>query len=134
MWGGRFSSRPADIMQAINASIDVDRRLWREDILGSKAHAAMLAAQGIITKDDAAKILAGLDQIAAARRLIVMAVLDYHGKERQPMETWHASDRVRVNRVAAELASLSDSGEIGLAKIAVAAGILSDLAAQHRGG
>jgi argininosuccinate lyase len=65
MWGGRFAERPSDIMQAINASIDVDQRMWREDIRGSKAHAAMLAAQGIITKDDAAKILAGLDQIAA---------------------------------------------------------------------
>lgn len=65
MWGGRFAERPSDIMQAINASIDVDKRLWREDIRGSKAHAAMLAAQEIITKDDDAKIQAGLDQIAA---------------------------------------------------------------------
>ncbi len=65
MWGGRFAERPSDIMQAINASIDVDKRLWRQDIAGSKAHAAMLAAQEIITKEDAAKIQAGLDQIAA---------------------------------------------------------------------
>jgi argininosuccinate lyase len=65
MWGGRFAARPDDVMQAINASIDIDRRLWRQDIAGSKAHAAMLAAQGIITKDDDAKIQAGLDQIAA---------------------------------------------------------------------
>ncbi len=65
MWGGRFAAKPSDIMQAINASIDIDRRLWRQDIAGSKAHAAMLAAQGIITAGDAAKIQAGLDQIAA---------------------------------------------------------------------
>jgi argininosuccinate lyase len=52
-------------MQAINASIDTDQRLWREDIAGSKAHAAMLAAQGIITQEDNAAIQAGLDQIAA---------------------------------------------------------------------
>jgi argininosuccinate lyase len=52
-------------MQAINASIDVDKRMWREDIAGSKAHAAMLAAQGIITGEDNEKIQAGLDQIAA---------------------------------------------------------------------
>jgi argininosuccinate lyase len=65
MWGGRFAATPADAMQAINASIDVDKRLWREDIEGSLAHAAMLAAQGIITKEDAAAIQAGLDQIAA---------------------------------------------------------------------
>jgi argininosuccinate lyase len=65
MWGGRFAAQPADAMQAINASIDVDKRLWREDIEGSKAHAAMLAAQGIITAEDNVAIQAGLDQIAA---------------------------------------------------------------------
>ena len=64
MWGGRFAAKPAEAMQAINASIDVDQRLWREDIEGSKAHAAMLAAQGIITGEDNAAIQAGLDQIA----------------------------------------------------------------------
>ena len=51
--------------EAINASIDTDKRLWREDVEGSKAHAAMLAAQGIITAEDNAAIQAGLDQIAA---------------------------------------------------------------------
>jgi len=65
MWGGRFAAQPADAMQAINASIDVDKRLWREDIEGSKAHAAMLAAQGIITAEDNTAIQTGLDQIAA---------------------------------------------------------------------
>jgi len=65
MWGGRFAAQPADAMQAINASIDVDKRLWREDIEGSKAHADMLAAQRIITSEDNAAIQAGLDQIAA---------------------------------------------------------------------
>jgi argininosuccinate lyase len=65
MWGGRFAAQPDDSMQAINASIDIDKRLWREDIEGSKAHADMLAARGIITKEDNAAIQAGLDQIAA---------------------------------------------------------------------
>jgi argininosuccinate lyase len=65
MWGGRFAAQPADAMQAINASIDIDKRLWREDIEGSKAHADMLAARGIITPEDNAAIQAGLDQIAA---------------------------------------------------------------------
>jgi argininosuccinate lyase len=65
MWGGRFAGGPAQAMQAINASIDIDKRLWREDIEGSKAHSAMLAAQGIITSEDNEKIQAGLDQIAA---------------------------------------------------------------------
>ncbi len=64
MWGGRFASRPSDTMKAINASIDIDKRLWREDIEGSKAHADMLAAQGIITPADNTAIQAGLDQIA----------------------------------------------------------------------
>ncbi len=63
MWGGRFSSSPDAIMQAINASIDVDRHLYAHDIAASKAHAAMLAKQGIIAKDDAAKIARGLDTI-----------------------------------------------------------------------
>jgi argininosuccinate lyase len=65
MWGGRFGSGPDAVMRAINASIPVDKRLWREDIAGSRAHAAMLAAQGIITADDAAAIDTGLSQIAA---------------------------------------------------------------------
>ena len=65
MWGGRFAAKPDAAMRAINASIDVDKRLWHEDIEGSKAHAAMLAAQGIITREDNEKIQAGLDQIAA---------------------------------------------------------------------
>ena len=59
MWGGRFSSSPDAIMEAINASIDVDRHLYRQDIAASKAHAAMLAEQGIITADDASKIAPG---------------------------------------------------------------------------
>jgi argininosuccinate lyase len=65
MWGGRFAARPADPMQAINASIDIDQRLWREDIQASKAHAAMLAAKGILTLEDEELIQTGLDQIAA---------------------------------------------------------------------
>jgi argininosuccinate lyase len=63
MWGGRFSSGPDAIMEAINASIDVDRHLYRQDIAASKAHAAMLAEQGIITAQDASRIAQGLDTI-----------------------------------------------------------------------
>ena len=65
MWGGRFSARPSDIMQAINASIGFDRKLAAEDIAGSRAHATMLAAQGIITVADRDAILSGLDAILA---------------------------------------------------------------------
>jgi argininosuccinate lyase len=65
MWGGRFASGPDAIMEAINASIDVDRHLYRQDIAASKAHAAMLVQQGIITAEDGAKIAQGLDTILA---------------------------------------------------------------------
>jgi len=60
MWGGRFASGPDAIMEAINASIGFDKRLAQQDIAGSRAHAAMLAAQGIITDSDAAAIREGL--------------------------------------------------------------------------
>ena len=63
MWGGRFASGPAAIMEKINASIDFDWHLYRQDIAASKAHAEMLAKQGIITADDARKIARGLDTI-----------------------------------------------------------------------
>ncbi len=63
MWGGRFASSPDAVMAEINASIDFDRHLFRQDITASKAHAAMLAKQGIITADDAARIAPGLDTI-----------------------------------------------------------------------
>ncbi len=63
MWGGRFASGPSAIMAEINASIDFDQRLYAQDIAGSKAHSAMLAKQGIISKADVKAIHAGLDQI-----------------------------------------------------------------------
>ena len=65
MWGGRFQSGPDAIMEEINASIGFDKRLFRQDIAGSRAHAAMLAKQGIIAKSDAAEIRKGLDQVQA---------------------------------------------------------------------
>jgi argininosuccinate lyase len=64
MWGGRFSAEPSDLMQAINASIGFDQKMATEDIAGSKAHATMLAAKGIITQADRDAILSGLDAIA----------------------------------------------------------------------
>ncbi len=63
MWGGRFKSRPDPIMEDINASIEFDRHLYRQDIAASKAHAAMLAKKGIIAAQDAKKIAHGLDTI-----------------------------------------------------------------------
>ncbi|WP_294133405.1 argininosuccinate lyase [Sphingobium sp.] len=65
MWGGRFAAGPASIMRGINASIPFDKRLWKQDIAGSKAHVAMLAKQGIIEGEDAQAITEGLNRIAA---------------------------------------------------------------------
>jgi len=63
MWGGRFGASPGELMQAINVSIDFDKRLAAQDIRGSKAHSSMLAAQGIITKKDMTAIHRGLNKI-----------------------------------------------------------------------
>ena len=65
MWGGRFATAADAIMSEINASIDFDKRLYDQDIRGSQAHAAMLAAQKIIAPEDAEKIAAGLEQVRA---------------------------------------------------------------------
>ena len=65
MWGGRFAEGPAAVMREINASIPFDRRMWQQDIAGSKAHVAMLGAAGIISAEDAATISGGLDAVAA---------------------------------------------------------------------
>lgn len=65
MWGGRFEAAPSDVMIQINASIDVDKRLYRQDIQGSRAHAKMLAACGILGADEAARIDEGLQQVQA---------------------------------------------------------------------
>jgi argininosuccinate lyase len=63
MWGGRFGRKPDPLMEEINASIDVDRKLYRQDIAASKAHAAMLAKKGIISGQDGGKIAHGLNTI-----------------------------------------------------------------------
>ena len=63
MWGGRFSERAADLLTEINSSIDIDKRLAFEDILGSKAHVKMLAKMQIIAKKTETKILKGLKKI-----------------------------------------------------------------------
>jgi len=65
MWGGRFAASPAEIMEEINASIGFDKRLWRHDILASKAHVAMLGATGILSAKEADEIARGLDRILA---------------------------------------------------------------------
>ncbi len=82
MWGGRFEAGPASVMEEITPSIDFDKRLAAQDIAGSRAHAAMLADQGIIGKADCAAILAGLDavekEIAAGDFVFRRALEDIH--------------------------------------------------------
>jgi len=63
IWGGRFAAGPAAIMEEINASIDFDQRLAKQDVRGSRAHCAMLVAQGIITKEDGMSIQEGLARL-----------------------------------------------------------------------
>lgn len=63
MWGGRFAQGPADIMAAINVSIDVDRRLYEQDIAGSLAHCSMLVECGVIPAEDGAAIRDGLTRV-----------------------------------------------------------------------
>ncbi len=65
MWGGRFASGPAAIMEEINASIGFDKKLYAQDIRGSLAHAEMLAKQGIISAEDLKQITQGLHSIRA---------------------------------------------------------------------
>jgi argininosuccinate lyase len=65
MWGGRFAEGPAAVMREINASIPFDKRLWKQDVAGSRAHVAMLGRQGIVEAADAERIAAGLEQVAA---------------------------------------------------------------------
>ena len=82
MWGGRFAGGPAEAMEAINPSIGFDQRLYAQDIRASKAHAAMLADQGIITAEDNAAIQDGLDrvhtEIAEGRFAFDAALEDIH--------------------------------------------------------
>src|SRR6202034_1888077 len=82
MWGGRFGSGPDPLLEEINASIDFDRHLYRQDIAASKCHAAMLAKTGIITAQDAKRIAHGLDtilsEIDAGRFKFKRALEDIH--------------------------------------------------------
>ena len=93
IWGGRFSAAPAAVMQAINASIGIDKALWRQDIAGSRAHAAMLAQCGIISSTDAEAISHGLDSIekdiTEGRFVFSEELEDIHmNVEEERIESW----------------------------------------------
>ena len=93
MWGGRFEAGPSALMREINRSINVDRRLWREDLRGSVAHATMLRDQGIIPPDDAAAILSGLAAIEA----------EYAATDGPPADSPHEDIHMAVEARLAEL-------------------------------
>jgi argininosuccinate lyase len=82
MWGGRFAAGPDAIMEAINASISFDKRMAAQDIAGSRAHAAMLAATGIVSDSDAAAMREGLltvlSEIEAGEFTFSTALEDIH--------------------------------------------------------
>ncbi|WP_256022128.1 argininosuccinate lyase [Roseomonas sp. GC11] len=81
-WGGRYSAGPSAIMEEINASIGFDRKMWRQDIRGSLAHAAMLRHVGIISAEDEASIKEGLaaigEEIEAGQFTFSTALEDIH--------------------------------------------------------
>ena len=103
MWGGRFSEGPSAIMEEINASIDIDRRLWREDIAGSKAHAALLAGCRVISDTDNKAICAGLDQIAGE---IERGEFTYS----KALEDIHMNIEARLKEIAGEPAGRLHTG------------------------
>ncbi len=95
MWGGRFAAGPDAIMEAINASIGFDRRLYAQDIAGSRAHAAMLAATGILSDSDAAAIGEGL--------LTVLSEIEGGGFEfRTDLEDIHLNVENRLTELVGE--------------------------------
>ena len=100
IWGGRFGIGPGALMQEINASIQVDKRLWREDIAASRAHAAMLSIQNILNPVDTAQIDAGLvaiaEEFAAHGVPVDLALEDIH-------MTVEAKLKERIGNVAGRL-------------------------------
>ena len=103
MWGGRFTSGPDAVMEAINASIDVDQRMAKQDIDGSRAHARMLAQQGIISEADAAAIDDGLAKVSEE---IAQGLLTF----RRELEDIHMNVEARLKEIVGEPAGRLHTG------------------------
>ncbi|MCC7016072.1 MAG: argininosuccinate lyase [Rhodospirillales bacterium] len=97
IWGGRFGQGPAAALERINASIDVDRKLYVQDIAASLAHARMLAKAGIISESDARAIAAGLERIAGE---IAKGRFPF----RRDLEDIHMNVEARLAEIAGEAA------------------------------
>ncbi len=144
-WGGRFAGGPAAIMQEINASIGFDRALWRQDIRGSRAHAAMLAKCGIISAADEHDIAQGLEAITAeiesGRFAFTEALEDVHmniearltGRIGEAGKRLHTA-RSRNDQVATDFRLWVRDAIDGLdAQLADTMRALADRAAEHAG-
>ena len=103
MWGGRFTSGPDAVMEAINASIDVDQRMAKQDIDGSRAHARMLAQQGIISEADATAIDDGLAKVSEE---IAQGLLTF----RRELEDIHMNVEARLKEIVGEPAGRLHTG------------------------
>ena len=97
LWGARFEAGPSQVMEEINASVDVDKRLYAQDIAGSKAHAAMLVDRGIISKEDGDAILGGLDSILAE-------IEDGRFEFKRALEDIHMNVEARLTELTGEAA------------------------------
>ena len=97
MWGGRFDKGPASVMEDITPSIDFDKRLAAQDLAGSRAHARMLAAQGIMREADCAAILDGLDAIEAE-------ILQGKFVFKRELEDIHLNIEARLGEIAGDAA------------------------------
>jgi len=105
MWGGRFASGPSPELDRLNRSLPVDRRLWREDITGSRAWAAALADAGVVTEAEAAALDAGL--AAVARRLAGWTDADWGAA---PDEDVHSLVERLLHEEAGEVAGKLHTG------------------------
>lgn len=143
LWGGRFQEAIADIAHRFSSSIALDSKLWREDIRGSIAHARMLGATGIISKDESAQIISGLEAIA---REIESGALKFDASMEDvhlAIETWltkkigATGGKLHTGRSRNDQVALDERLYLKTAMPELAAGIthvmdvLLDLAEQH---
>ncbi len=113
---GESMARAAESYFAVTERFRVNRLIAAGERIATSDHYESLA------------LSRSLQQIASARREIVVAAVTAHPNDKKPVEAWHGSDRIRINRIGAELVGLSESGDLTLPKITVAAGLLGDLA------
>ncbi|AYD03085.1 NAD-glutamate dehydrogenase [Neorhizobium sp. NCHU2750] len=113
---GEGMARAAESYLAVTETFRINRLIGAGERIGTSDHYESLA------------LSRSLQQLASARRAIVIAALSEHRKDKKPVAAWIAADRLRINRIGAELVTLGESGELTLPKISVAAGLLGDLA------